>query len=84
MEEQAFLRETFKIVRDGVFFAVINGMHKYNQKFTSYQKAEQFIENYIRTKNEDEFRKACKRLHKIKDLKQRCKEYRELCQVYKK
>lgn len=84
MEEQTFLRKTFKIVRDGMFFVVYNCLHKFDQKFTDYQKAEQFIENYIRTKNEDEFRKACKRLHKIKDLKQRCKEYRELCQVYKK
>lgn len=84
MEKQALLRETFKIVKDGVFFKVYNDSYRFNQLFTEYSKAEQFIENYIRTKNETEFLKAVRRLRKIKDLKLRCRKYRELCQVYKK
>ena len=84
MAEQTILRETFKIVKDGVFFKVFNDKYRFNQKFTEYSKAEQFIENYIRAKNEKEFLKAVKRLRKIEDLKVRCRKYRELCQVYKK
>lgn len=84
MAEQTYDRETFKIVRTGQFFKVYNDKHLFDQLFTEYNKAEQFIESYIRAKEEDEFRKAVKRLHKIEDLKQRSKEYKRLCQVYKK
>ena len=84
MAQQALLRETFKIVRAGQFFKVYNDKYKFNQSFTEYSKAEQFIENYIRDKEEKEFLKAVKRLHKIENLKERCRRYHELCRAYKK
>lgn len=83
MEEQTFeWKKNLLIIRDGRFFKVRNGTVYVGGTFTTRQHAENFIKGYNNKRVDDIVRKETKKIkHSDKPIKQRMKEYKELCQA---
>jgi viroplasmin and RNaseH domain-containing protein len=83
MEEQTLeWKKDLVIVRDGRFFKVRNGTVYVGGAFTTVQHAENFIKGYNNKRVDDIVRKETKKIkNSDKPIKQRMKEYKELCQA---
>lgn len=86
MENQEEIRKAFVIYRDGVFFRVRNVNRTSDNLFTTYHDAEIFVDkkvNELYNRRQRSFLRRAWKLHKITDLRKRCKEYRKLLEEYK-
>ena len=83
MEEQTLeWKKDLEVVRDGRFFKVRNGTVYVGGAFPTTQHAENFIKGYNNKRVDDIVRKETKKIkHSDKPIKQRMKEYKELCQA---
>lgn len=83
MEEQTIeWKKDLEIVRDGRFFKVRNCNVYIGGLFTTIQHAENFIRGYNNKRVDDIIRKETKKIkNSDKPIKQRMKEYKELCQA---
>ena len=86
MEYKEKIRKTFVILRDGPFFKVRFVNRTADGLFTTYHDAEIFIDkrvNELYNRHQRSFIRRAYKLHKITDLKERCKQYRKLLEEYK-
>lgn len=81
MEESSEIWKGYIIVRQGHNWAVRNCNHYVGGTFTELSKARAWIDAELVRIRENTYRRELVRIRKIKDLKQRSKEYKELCQT---
>lgn len=82
MEEQTTeWKKDLEIVRDGRFFRVRNKNAYIGGAFTTIQHAQNFINGYNNKRIDNIVKKETNKIkHSDKPIKQRMKEYKELCQ----
>ena len=83
MEESKEERKGYLIVRAGPYWKVRNCNRYVGGTFTMIEKARAWIDATVRINEDKEYKTALRRIRKIKDLKQRAKEYKKLCQTVK-
>ena len=86
MESKEKIRKAFVIYRDGVFFKVRNVNKTSKNIFTTYHDAEIFVDkrvNELYNRRQRSFLRRAWKLHKIADLKERCRQYRKLLEEFK-
>lgn len=83
MEEQTLeWKKDLLIVRDGRFFKVRNCNTYIGGSFTTLEHAKRFIAGYNNKRIDTIVKKETKKIQKSdKPIKQRMKEYKELCQA---
>lgn len=83
MEESQEEWKGYIIVKDGPYWKVRNNTRYIGGTFTMLAKARAWIDATIIENQSKEFKTALRRIRKIKDLKERSKEYKKLCQTVK-
>lgn len=83
MEESKEEWKGYIIVKDGPYWKVRNSTRYIGGTFTMLAKARAWIDATIVENQSKEFKTALRRIRKIKDLKERSKEYKKLCQTVK-
>ena len=83
MEEQTLeWKKDLMVVRDGRFFKVRNGNTYIGGTFTTMKHAQDFINGYNNKRVDTIVKKETKKIkNSDKPIKQRMKEYKELCQA---
>ena len=81
MEESQEEWKGYIIVRYGMNWRVRNNKVYVGGTFTMLEKARAYIDVLVTNKEREEFKTALRRIRKIKDLNQRTKEYKKLCQT---
>ena len=82
MEETQTEWKGYLIVRAGKNWKVRNCNRYIGGTFTMFEKAKAFIDAQVVDKERNAYNRELKRIRKIKDLKQRAKEYKQLCQIH--
>ena len=83
MEESKEEWKGYIIVKDGPYWRVRNCNKYVGGAFNMLDKARRWIDAEVIRHEEKEYQSAIRRIRKIKDLKQRSKEYKKLCQTLK-
>ena len=81
MEESQEERKGCIIVRSGINWKVRVHNTYIGGTFTTLEKARAFVDARAVDKEREEYLTALRRIRKIKDLNQRTKEYKKLCQT---
>ena len=81
MAEQNEIRKTLRILFKGTRYYVRSGHKEYDQSFTTYDKAEEFLERKYREKKEKYIRKLMREMMKIEDLGKRFRRYKQICRI---
>lgn len=81
MEESQEEWKGYIIVKDGPYWRVRNCKVYVGGTFNMLDKARKWIDAEVIRKERSEYETALRRIRKIKDLKQRSKEYKKLCQT---
>lgn len=71
------------IIRDGRFWIIKNTTRYIGGRFTTIDKAKQYINSLRNTQADKEYVRNLKEVRKEPDLKKRKKKYEELCQTQK-
>lgn len=82
MEETQENWKGYIIIRSGPNWKVRNHNSYIGGTFTRLDKARAWIDAKIINDEHQEYLTALRRIRKIKDLKQRSKEYKKLCQIH--
>lgn len=80
MEESQEERKGYLIVRQGPYWKVRNCNRYVGGTFTMLSKARDWVDARAVEDLDKAWKKAIRRLKKIKDLNKRTKEYKKLCQ----
>lgn len=83
MEESQEEWKGYIIVKNGPYWRVRNCNRYVGGTFNMLDKARRWIDAEVIRKEDKEYQTALRRIRKIKDLKQRSKEYKKLCQTLK-
>lgn len=81
MEESKEEWKGYIIVKEGPYWKVRNSTRYIGGTFTMLAKARAWIDATVVEKENKHFQAELRRIRKIKDLKQRTKEYKKLCQT---
>lgn len=83
MEKQKEERQGYIIVRSGCNWKVRHVNKYVGGTFTMLEKARAYVDAQIINNQKKLYEKELRRIRKIKDLNQRTKEYKKLCQIQK-
>ena len=81
MEESQEEWKGYLIVRYGMNWRIRHNKVYVGGTFTMLEKAKAYVDVLVTNKEREEYLTALRRIRKIKDLNQRTKEYKKLCQT---